>query len=258
MIDFHTHILPNIDDGSKNIEETFSLIKEAEKAGFDKIISTSHYFEGFYESSHIDREAWIEALNTKISEQNINVKLYLGSEIYISDNIVNLLESNKASSINKTRYVLFEMPLNAKPLNLYDMIFELIRHKYIPILAHPERYTFVQKDTELIYDLIQNGVLMQSNFGSFIGFYGTEIQKTAKELLQRNMIHFLGSDVHRQNTLYQKIPETLKTLKKYISSEKIEELTETNPSLVLENKEIEIYEPKIRKKSIFDIFNSKT
>ncbi len=258
MIDFHTHILPNIDDGSKNIEETFSLIKEAEKAGFNKIISTSHYFEGFYESSHIDREAWIEALNTKISEQNINVKLYLGSEIYISDNIINLLESNKASSINKTRYVLFEMPLNAKPLNLYDMVFELIKHKYIPILAHPERYVFVQKDTELIYDLIQNGVLMQSNFGSFIGFYGTEIQKTAKELLKRNMIHFLGSDVHRQNTLYKKIPESIKTLKNYISTEKIEELTETNPSLVLENKEIEISEPKNKKNSIFSIFKSKT
>ena len=254
MIDFHTHILPNIDDGSKNIEETFSLIKEAEKAGFNKIISTSHYFEGFYESSHIDREAWIEALNIKISEQNLNVSLYLGSEIYISNNIIELIESNKASSINKTRYVLFEMPLNARPLNLYDMVFEMIRHKYIPILAHPERYFFVQKDIELIYDLIQNGVLMQSNFGSFVGFYGTDIQKTAKELLQRNMIHFLGSDVHRQNTVYPIIPDVLKTLKKYISKEKIEELTEKNPALVLENEEIEISEPKNKKTSFLKIF----
>ena len=254
MIDFHTHILPNIDDGSKNIEETFSLIKEAEKAGFNKIISTSHYFEGFYESSHIDREAWIEALNIKISEQNLNVSLYLGSEIYISNNIIELIESNKASSINKTRYVLFEMPLNARPLNLYDMVFEMIRHKYIPILAHPERYFFVQKDIELIYDLIQNGVLMQSNFGSFVGFYGTDIQKTAKELLQRNMIHFLGSDVHRQNTVYPIIPDVLKTLKKYISKEKIEELTEKNPALVLENEEIEISEPKNKKASFLKIF----
>ena len=258
MIDFHTHILPNIDDGSKNIEETFSLIKEAEKAGFNKIISTSHYLEGFYESNHMDRKAWIDVLNSKIKEQNINVELFLGSEIYISDNIIRLIEEERASSINKTRYLLFEMPLNARPLNLYDIVFEMIRHKYIPILAHPERYFFVQKDIELIYDLIQNGVLMQSNFGSFTGFYGTEIQKTAKELLKRNMIHFLGSDVHRQNTLYREIPDALKMLKKYISQEKIEELTEKNASLVLENKTIDIYEPKNKKQSLFDIFKSRT
>ena len=254
MIDFHTHILPGIDDGSKNIEETFSLIQEAEKAGFNKIISTSHYLEGFYESNHLDRRAWIDVLNSKLKEKKNNIELYLGSEIYISENIVNLLENESASSINKTRYVLFEMPLNARPLNLYDMVFEMIRHKYIPILAHPERYFFVQKDIELIYDLIQNGVLMQSNFGSFIGFYGTDIQKIAKELLQRNMIHFLGSDVHRQNTIYPKIPDALKILKKYIGKEKIEELTEKNPALVLENEEIEISEPKNKKTSLFKFF----
>lgn len=254
MIDFHTHILPGIDDGSKNIEETFGLIQEAEKAGFNKIISTSHYLEGFYESNHLDRRAWIDVLNSKLKEKKSNLELYLGSEIYISENIVHLLENGSASAINKTRYVLFEMPLNARPLNLYDMVFEMIRYKYIPILAHPERYFFVQKDIELIYDLIQNGVLMQSNFGSFVGFYGTDIQKTAKELLQRNMIHFLGSDVHRQNTVYPIIPDVLKTLKKYISKEKIEELTEKNPALVLENEEIEISEPKNKKASFLKIF----
>lgn len=254
MIDFHTHILPGIDDGSKNIEETFNLIQEAEKAGFNKIISTSHYLEGFYESNHLDRRAWIDVLNSKLKEKKSNLELYLGSEIYISENIVHLLENGSASAINKTRYVLFEMPLNARPLNLYDMVFEMIRYKYIPILAHPERYFFVQKDIELIYDLIQNGVLMQSNFGSFVGFYGTDIQKTAKELLQRNMIHFFGSDVHRQNTIYPMIPDALKTLKKYISQEKIEDLTEKNPELVLQNEEIEISEPKNKKISFLKFF----
>ena len=256
MIDFHTHILPDIDDGSRNIEETFNLIKEAENAGFENIISTSHYMEDYYEVDESSRKAWIEALNAKLEEQNINVNLYLGSEIYISDNIIDLIEEGKASSINGTKYVLFELPLNAKPLNLYDVVFEMIKHRMTPILAHPERYSFVQKDIEIIYDLIEKGVLMQSNFGSFIGFFGTKAQTTVKELLERDMIHFLGTDVHRQNSIYLRIPEIIETIKKYTSEEKIKELTEINPGLVLRNEEFYIPEPKKAKKGFKSFLNN--
>ena len=84
MIDFHTHIIPNIDDGSRSVEETFNLIQEAQNAGFDKIISTSHFKENFYEVPCSERKAWVDALSQGISEKNMNVKLYLGNEIYFS------------------------------------------------------------------------------------------------------------------------------------------------------------------------------
>ena len=151
MIDFHAHILPNIDDGSKSVEETFNLIKEAQQAGFDTIVSTSHYMEGYYEVENKERRIWIDALNEKLKEQNINVQLYLGNEIYITENIINLLENDKASSINNSNYVLFEMPLNVEPLNLNDVLFEMLRCKIIPVLAHPERYAFVQKNPDMLY-----------------------------------------------------------------------------------------------------------
>lgn len=106
MIDFHTHILPNIDDGSKSIEETFNLIKEAEKAGFKKIISTSHYLEKYYEVDVIERKAWIDTLNKTIKEGNEKIKLYLGNEIYFSDNIIRLLEEGKATTITYACIVL--------------------------------------------------------------------------------------------------------------------------------------------------------
>ena len=255
MIDFHTHIIPNIDDGSKSVEETFNLIKEAEKAGFDTIISTSHYMEGYFETSNEEKRIWINTLNQKLKEQNINVQLYLGNEIYLTKNITQLLENDRASSINNSNYVLFEMPLNAKPLDLYDIIYEMLSRKIIPVLAHPERYTFVQKDIELIYDLIDKGVLMQMNFGSITGFYGSKVQNTAKKLLVRDMVHFFGSDVHKQNTIYPQIPKILDTLKKYIDEEKIKELTEINPNLALNNKAIDIPEPIRLKKHGFGVFN---
>ena len=243
MIDFHSHILPNIDDGSRSIEETFNLIKEAKNVGFDAIISTSHYMENYYETDTPEREVWVNAIYENLQAKNIDIRLYLGNEIYLSENIIKLLEDGKASTINDTSYVLFEMPLNAEPMNLYDLVYQMLQCKLVPILAHPERYSFVQKDPELIYDLIQKGVLMQANYGSIIGQYGEKAKIIVKKFFENRMIHFLGSDVHRQNTIYPRIPEILAELNDLIGEEKLEELTNTNPSLVLKNKRINIDEP---------------
>lgn len=241
MIDFHSHILPNIDDGSKSIEETFNLIKEAQDAGFDGIISTSHYIEEYYEVNEAERGTWLKAISDNLPDKSI--KLYLASEIYMTNNVIELLESRYASTINGTSYVLFEMPMNNEPMNLYDFVFTLQQNKLVPILAHPERYSFVQQNPNMIYDLIQKGVLMQSNYGSIVGQYGTKAQMIARKLFENNMVHFLGTDVHREKTIYPKIPEILLQIEEIIGKKKLEELTTINPTLVLNNKEIDISNP---------------
>ena len=243
MIDFHTHILPNIDDGSRSIEETFNLIKEAKNVGFEGIISTSHYMENYYETDKPEREVWINAIYENLQAKNIDIRLYLGNEIYISENLIELLEKGKASTINDTSYVLFEMPLNEEPMNLYDIVYQMIQYKLVPILAHPERYSYIQKEPDLVYDLVQKGVLMQANYGSIIGQYGEKAQFIVKKLLENNLIHFLGSDVHRQNTIYPKIPECLSEINSIIGEEKLQELTTENPKLALGNKRIDIRDP---------------
>ena len=146
------------------------------------------------------------------------------------------------------------MPMNAEPMNLYDVIYSLEENKLIPVLAHPERYSFVQKEPELVYDLIQKGVLMQSNYGSILGQYGEKAKMTVKKFLEANMVHFLGSDVHRQNTIYKKIPQALQEIENIVGEQKLEELTTINRlmysnnhsrgyALALENKRIDIEEP---------------
>ena len=243
MIDFHTHIIPNIDDGSRSVEETFNLIKEAKEAGFEGIILTSHYIENYYETDTPERDVWVKAISDTLKTKGIDTNLYIGNEIYLSENIMNLLINGKASTINNTSYVLFEMPLNAEPMNLYDVIYSLQENKLVPVLAHPERYSFVQKEPELVYDLIQKGVLMQANYGSILGQYGENAKMIVKKFLENDMIHFLGSDVHRQNSIYKKIPQALEEIRKIIGEEKLEKLTTTNPKLVLANKRIDIEEP---------------
>ena len=243
MIDIHSHILPNIDDGSRSIEETFNLIKEAKNVGFDAIVSTSHYMEGYYETNVPEREVWVNAIYENLQAKNIDVNLYLGNEIYMTENIIKLLEERKASTINDTSYVLFELPLNIEPMNLYDVIYEMQQYKLVPILAHPERYTFVQKEPELVYDLVEKGLLMQANYGSIIGQYGKKAEMIVRKFFEGNLIHLLGSDVHRQNTIYPKIPQALSEINALIGEKKLEELTNINPSLVLQNKRIDIENP---------------
>ena len=259
MIDFHTHILPNIDDGSKSVEETFNLIKEAEKVGFDSIISTSHYIENYYESPVGERQQWVNALTEALHKENIIVKLYLGNEVYFSENIIKLLNENKIARINNSRYMLFEFAMNVKPINVYDVIYEMIQNKITPILAHPERYRFVQQDPSLVYELIDTGVLMQANYASVIGWYGEKAEVLSKKFLESDIISFLGTDVHRPNSIYPKIPEILNNIEAIIGKEKLYDLTTVNPQKVLQNEEIEMPEPKEFKYSFKEkiIMNSK-
>lgn len=244
MIDFHSHIIPGIDDGSKNLEETIQMIEEAKKVGFTDIISTSHYINNYYETNQNDRINYLSQIQSKVN----SINLIIGSEIYVTQDIVMLIKQQMASTINNTRYALFELPMNNNILELKNIIYSLLENKYVPIIAHPERYSYVKENPNWLIEYIEMGVLFQSNFGSIIGLYGKEAQKTVELLLKNNMIHFLGSDVHRKNSIYTKIPEILKRLERIISKEKIQELTTINPKLVLEDRKLEIDEPiKIKK-----------
>ena len=251
MIDFHSHIIPKIDDGSKSMEETITMIEEAKMAGFTHVIATSHYIEDYYEANEEEREEYIKQIQEKID----GIDIIKGNEIYISQNIVNLIKNKKASTINQSRYVLFELPMNSNVLYLKDVIYEMQQNKLVPVLAHPERYSYIQKNPEWLIEYINMGVLFQANFGSVIGKYGKEAKRTVEILLRNNMIHFLGSDSHRRNSIYLEMPKIIKKLNKIISKEKIYELTTTNQKLVLKNKKIEVDEVKKIKLNFFEKIN---
>ena len=235
MIDFHSHILPGIDDGSKNLEQSIAMVNEAKKVGFTKIISTSHYMENYYECNEKDRRQLLK----KVQENVQGIELILGNEIYITDNMIELLQNRQASSINGTKYVLFEFPLIAtRPMNDKEVIYRLVENGYVPIIAHPERYPFIQENPDYLFELEEMGALFQSNYGSIIGMYGLKAKKTLKILLKNNLISFFGSDVHRPEQVYNKMPKIIKKLKKIISNEEFEEFTEINPEKVLKNENI--------------------
>jgi len=254
MIDIHSHILPGIDDGSRSIDETMEMLKEAEKAGFKEIITTPHYFEGYYEINEILRAQLINNIKAQMNAQKVSVSLYIGNEIYMTENIMDNVKLKKASSLNYKKYVLIEFDLNVKPMNMLNLIYKILKERYVPILAHPERYRFIQQDPIVLNELTSNGVLLQCNYGSFIGMYGKKAEIIAKKLLKNNMISFLGTDAHRAKSVYEKVPEIIKELTDLVGEAKVDEITDSNQRKVLCNKDIEVSEPKEIKLSLIERF----
>ncbi len=234
MIDFHSHILPKVDDGSKSYEETKQLLVEAKEVGFDKIISTSHYAQDCFEVPEYKRKDIIDQLNL---EEDVP-EIILGSEIFLTFNVLELLQEYKASPINKTNYILFELPLREHFVNLRDVLNRLKEEDYRLILAHPERYAVVQKNFKMLYELKEMGVLFQSNYASILGIYGLNAKLTVKKMLKNNLVDFLGSDVHRAGSIYPKIPLAIEKISKIVSEDYLDDLTTNNALKILNNEYI--------------------
>lgn len=240
MIDIHCHLVYGVDDGSRTIEDTIGMLKEAKEAGFTDIILTPHYSEYF---SVPAKEIKERIDNIKSKSQDLGINLYHGNEIYSSSHMIEDIRNQEAVTLNNSRYVLFEFPMNQKILSMDEIIYRILDDGKIPVLAHPERYKYVQENPNMIMDYIERGLLCQSNYGSIIGRYGKEAKETVKKLLTHNMIHFLGSDNHRTNTVYKEMPETITELEKLIGRELLVELSIENPRRILNNENIDIDDP---------------
>lgn len=238
MKDLHTHILYGIDDGSKSIEESIGILKKANTRGVTDIVLTPHYIkDSIYQTNNKEKTKLLKELQKNLEKNNININLYLGNEVYIDEDITPLLKKD-ISTINGSKYILIELPLNRKCLILDEVLYELNKENLIPIIAHPERYLSYYKDYDFFDNLIKKGCLFQANIGSLYGIYGRKSKKMIKGMLKRNMIHFFGSDIHHQSSnIYEKNIE--KDLLKIIKDKRIvENLLEGNADKVLNNKNI--------------------
>ena len=237
MIDIHTHIIPNIDDGSRSVEETFKLINEAEEAGFTDIILTPHYITNYYETPGAEVKFWTESLQKIVDEKNLGVKLHSGMEIYISEELSELVKNGIVITLANSKYILIELPMNTTMKNVDEILFIMRNMGYNVIIAHPERYNCIQENIEYAIQLVEEGCMLQSNYGSIVDIYGKEAKKTLKKLLKMNLVSFLGTDTHKEGTLYPIMPQIIKKLRKVISEEKLYEITTENPRKILENQD---------------------
>lgn len=238
MIDIHTHIIPSIDDGSKNVEETFNLINEAKMAGFTDIMLTPHFITNYYETTGAEVKFWVESLQKIVNEKKIGVKLHSGMEIYICEELTELIKKGIVLPLANSKYILIEFPMNTTMRNANEILFMIRNMGYQVIIAHPERYKCIQENIEYAMQLSEEGCMFQSNYGSIVNLYGKEAKKTLKKLFKMDLVSFLGTDTHKQGTIYQIMPQILKKLKKVVSEEKLYEITTENPRKIIESEDI--------------------
>ena len=179
--DIHCHLLPGIDDGSNSIEESIEILRRAEKEGVSEIVLTPHYIENTrYNCNNKNKQDLFEKLKEAMEQSGINIKLYLGNENYMSMNFIDLLKNNEIMTINNSRYLLLEFPLNQIYKNTKEYLYELVTEGYVPILAHPERYRDFQNNPDLVEEYTRMGILLQGNYKSLLGKYGSKAKKTLK------------------------------------------------------------------------------
>ena len=243
MIDIHTHILSNVDDGAVNMANSLYALQAAEKAGFTDIILTPHYIPDYYENTVEELKEKINNLKEQTYKGNIIINIHEGNEIYVCEELMDLVKNNQLYTLAGSRYVLIELPLNHKLFITNSIITELIANDYIPILAHPERYEFIQENPNELINLINSGVLIQANYASITGRYGKNAQKTVIKMLKHKMVHFLGTDTHRKGSLYEGFDDILKELSSILSQDEIKNVTTNNANCILEDVEIKIEEP---------------
>lgn len=234
IIDIHTHILNNVDDGSESIEETLDLFDEAERIGVKEIILTPHYYKGLYtEKNEVVLEKYSKLLEL-LEENNIDVKAHIGREIYMLPDISEEIIAGNIMPLANSKYVLLETSFEVRQLYLENEFYNLIENGYIPIFAHVERYGFVQKNPDILDNFINMGVQIQCNYGSILGLYGKKAQKVVKKLLKEEKVDYMASDVHSHHSIYQYVPEAIEKMEKLVSDYYLEQIIYYNAKNIIE------------------------
>ena len=233
MIDIHSHLLPNVDDGVHTFTDSLAILRGYSEQGITDIIITPHYIaETEWTSKRYQNQRIFAKLKDQAVAAKIPINIYLGNEIYIDPNVAELLKSCTISSLADSKYLLLELPMSGEYAGADDIFLSLIQAGYKVILAHPERYQSSHKNIDHLLELHEMGVLFQCNLGSIIGQYGKNTQKTLKKLAKADLIFCFGTDIHHTRD-YSEIAKAQKKLRKYYSADRLQAVLATNARKIL-------------------------
>jgi protein-tyrosine phosphatase len=222
-VDIHSHLIPGIDDGSANLEESMIMVRELHALGYRKLITTPHIMSDAYRNTPEGIRAGLQTLREAVQQEGLQVELEAAAEYYLDEIFAQTLGSRELLTFGgENRYLLFETSYVASPMVLNDVIFELNTKGYTPVLAHPERYQYLWDGDALedVRNLKSRGLKIQVNLTSFGGRYSKRAATIARELAAGDLIDFIGTDLHRPAQLdtIRKTFEGSKELRKLIES----------------------------------------
>ncbi|GMB01648.1 CpsB/CapC family capsule biosynthesis tyrosine phosphatase [Pelosinus sp. IPA-1] len=242
MFDLHSHILPAMDDGAKDMGMSLGMLQMAVDNGTKGIVATPHVIEG----------KWLPTWDRVIAECNllretalaagIKIPIFPGGEIAIHLDILDLLKGPGAYCINGGQYILLELPAAHIPNFIDDFLFTLQARGITPIIAHPERHPDLGKNPEILVEWINRGVLTQVNGTSITGHMGKRVMVTAELFLMNKMVHILGSDAHSEHKRNTDLKSAVARMKQLIGPEATWDIIAVNPENILSGRDINIPE----------------
>lgn len=200
-VDFHSHLIPGIDDGVDSVEEAVDVIRKFKELGYQKVITTPHVMSDYYKNSSETILAGLEKVRERVEQEKIGIVIEAAAEYYADEYLEELIAKKDLLTFGDN-YVLFELSFLMEPPNLAKIIFDLQMAGYKPVLAHPERYGFWFKSMEHYHDLKNKGVMLQMNLLSVTGHYSPDVQKTAEKMIKEKLVDFAGSDCHKLHHLH--------------------------------------------------------
>lgn len=222
--DMHSHLLPGLDDGLRTMEESVEFIREMAALGFRKLVCTPHIMSGLYPNSPETILPVLDKVRQAVHLADINIEIAAAAEYMVDVDFEMALNADiRLLTFGPKNYILIEQSYAAPAPNFERVVFQLQMKGLKPIIAHPERYNYWHRQPEQLHRLIELGCEIQVNTLSFSGFYGKEVKKTAEYLAAKQLISFLGTDMHHIHHL-----EMLKT----ISGQKVFASTIANLNLL--------------------------
>jgi len=257
MIDIHNHILPGIDDGAQNTEESLKMAQFAEQDGVKTIIATPHVFRPPFIQKDLFciQKKW-SGFSPLLKTNNIQVELLLGSEVHFVHDLINVLKINYPYfGLNRGSYMIVEFPSNHVFSGAKQLFFELASRGLNLIIAHPERNSVFVRNPALLYDFIKMGVFTQANSGSFSSLYGTRTKEAAFRFLEWNFYHFLATDSHGKHNRSTRLSRAFRKISELVGDEEALALVEHNPKAVIQDRDIPFFKdpiyPNKKKKTFF-------
>jgi len=194
--DLHSHLIPSIDDGVKDLDSSIDIIRQFQELGFKKIITTPHIMSHRFPNTKEGITKAYELVRAELIEKKIDIELEVAAEYYYDEHFIKLIENKELMSFGDN-YILFELSYTVKPFILEQTVAKLLNAGYRPILAHPERYTYYNSESHYKW-LKEMGLFFQINMISTQDFYGKKVRKAVEKIIDLGMVDFVGSDVHSQ------------------------------------------------------------
>ena len=239
MIDLHSHILPGQDDGAQSLEASLAMARMAVDSGVTAMAATPHCAGDRIVEIHA---AW-QLLKEALEENEIPMKLCLGMEIFGTPETARMLRENRLLTLNDSKYPLIEFSFHSDGMEETRILRSVCKAGYRPVVAHPERYSYVQQDPRLLHQWVRMGCLIQVNRGSLLGRFGRRAQEVAWELVDRGFATVVASDAHSAKVRTPWMEDVWKQLSKEISPLCARMLLRDNPRKILKNEEIHSAEP---------------